>query len=353
MELKTLKEKKLSERESMERSRRSTLKWLAGFTAGILLSAKGKAQSETGEITNKNSKARDRLGELLPQRTLGRTGEGVTMLGVGGAHIGGMSERDAQETIELALAGGVRFFDTAEMYQSGGSETYYGKLLTPKYRDVIYLMTKSTAKNADDARRDLEDSLRRLNTDYLDLWQVHSVTTPQDSDDRVANGVFEVMAEAKASGKVRHLGCTGHHQPAGLLQALESNLFDVCQMPVNLADPNYSSFIDGVMPKLIEQNVGLLAMKSLANGGFFGGSSHGRHGDNPKIVPDLVSIAEAINFTWSLPVSVLITGANNPQQMQEKIELANSFSGMDEAQRQTLIDRVANLAGRTVEFYKA
>ncbi|MGF1588273.1 MAG: aldo/keto reductase [Pleurocapsa sp.] len=326
--------------------RRSVLKWLGGFTAGILLSTQANAQN--------NSPPSDRLGKLLPLRTLGRTGEAVTMLGVGGAHIGGMSsERDAQETIEIALEGGVRFFDTAESYQSGGSETRYGKLLTPQYRDVIYLMTKSTARNADDARLHLDGSLRRLNTDYLDLWQVHSVNNPQDVDGRVANGVFEVMAEAKESGRVRHLGFTGHYQPDALLRVMESDIFDTCQMPVNLADPNYSSFIKQVMPQLIKRDLGVLAMKSLANGGFFGGSSHGQSGDNPKIVPNRVSIAEAINFTWSLPVSVLITGANNPEQMQEKVALANSFTVMDEAQRQALIDKVADLAGTTVEFYKA
>ena len=331
----------------MDTSRRSILKYLGSFTAGILLASKANTRAEA-----ENSKS-DRLGKLLPQRTLGRTGEAVTMLGVGGWHIGRMSERDAQETIEIALQSGVRFFDTAESYQSGGSETRLGKLLTPKYRDVVYLMTKSMARTADDARRHLEGSLRRLNTDYLDLWQVHSVNTPEDASDRIANGVFEVMAEAKASGKVRHIGFSGHYQPEGLLKAMESDIFDTCQMPVNLADPNYSSFIKQVMPKLVEQNIGVLAMKSLANGGFFGGSSHGQHGTNPKIVPDRVSIAEAINFTWSLPISVLITGADNPAQMQEKIDLANSFINMDEQQRQALIGKVADLAGNTVEFYKA
>ncbi len=325
--------------------RRSLLKWLAGFTAGILLSSQTNAQ-------NKKLKS-DRLGQLLPLRTLGRTGEAVTMLGVGGWHLGELSERDAQESIEIALQGGVRFFDTAEMYQSGGSETRMGKLLIPKYRDVIYLMTKTTARNSQNARRHLEDSLRRLNTDYLDLWQVHAVKNPNDVDERITNGVFEVMAEAKESGKVRHIGFTGHHQPEAHLRVLEkSDIFDTCQMPINLVDPSYSSFIKQVMPKLVERNIGVLAMKSLANGGFFGGSAHGQHGDNPKIVPNRVSIAEAVSFTLSLPVSVLITGFNNPQQMQEKIALANSFVALDEQQRQDLIDKVADLAGRRVEFYK-
>ena len=325
--------------------RRSLLKWLGSFTAGLILASQTNAQEQQKS---------DRLGKLLPLRKLGRTGEAVTILGVGGAHLGGMGERDAQETIEIALEGGVRFFDTAEMYQSGGSETRMGKLLTPKYRDEIYLMTKTTARDAENARRDLEDSLQRLNTDYLDLWQVHSVNSPEDVSDRIANGVFEVMTEAKASGKVRHIGFTGHRQPEAHLKVLEeSDIFDACQMPVNLADPSYSSFINQTMAKLVERNIGVIAMKTLANGGFFGGSSHGQHGDNPKIVPNRVSIAEAINFAWSLPVSVLVTGANNPQQMQEKVDLASSFVAMSEQQRQDLIDKVADLAGTTVEFYKA
>ena len=330
--------------------RRSLLKWLGSFTAGLILASQTNAE----EQSNSDRPESDRLGKLLPQRTLGRTGEAVTMLGVGGAHLGGMSERDAQETIEIALKGGVRFFDTAQMYQSGGSETRMGKLLTPQYRDVIYLMSKTTARSAENARSDLEGSLKRLNTDYLDLWQVHSVNSPDDVSDRIANGVFEVMAEAKASGKVRHIGFTGHRQPEAFLKVLaESDIFDTCQMPVNLADPSYSSFIKQTMPQLVERNIGVIAMKTLANGGFFGGSSHGRHGDNPKIIPNRVSIPEAINFAWSMPVSVLVTGANKPEQMQEKVDLANSFVVMNEQKRQDLIDRVADLAGTTVEFYKA
>jgi uncharacterized protein len=326
--------------------RRSLLKWIGGFTAGILLSSQARQEGQ--------KEPKDRLGKLLPLRQLGRTGEAVTMLGVGGWHVGAMNERDAQATIETALERGVRFFDTAESYQSGGSETRLGKLLTPKYRDVVFLMTKTTASNAKIARQHLEDSLRRLATDYLDLWQVHAVESPEDVDDRITNGVLDVMREAKASGKVRYIGFTGHTQPSAHQRMLEkTDMFDTCQMPVNLADPSYKSFITGVMPKLIQNNIGVLAMKTLANGGFFGGSQHGQHGDNPRIVPERVSIAEAINFAWSLPISVLITGADNLNQMKEKIALADSFIEMEESQRQALIERVADLAGRKVEFYKA
>ena len=329
--------------------RRALLKWLAGFTAGIVLSTQTKAKSQS----QAKATTSDRLGKLLPQRSLGRTGEAVTMLGMGGWHLGRFSERDAQAAIEMALEGGIRFFDTAQMYQSGGSEALMGKLLVPQYRDDIYLMTKTAATTAKDTRRALEDSLRRLNTDYLDLWQVHTVENPGDVGNRIANGVFEVMAEAKAAGKVRHIGFTGHRQPAAHLKVLaESDIFDTCQMPVNLADPSYSSFIKQVMPELVRRNVGIIGMKSLANGGFFGGSSHGRHGSNAKIVPDRVTVADAINFAWSMPISVLVVGFDDLPQLQEKIDLANNFVTMNESDRDRAIALVADLAGRTVEFYK-
>jgi len=325
--------------------RRIFLKSLAGLTAGILLPRQ--------VFANKSEKSSDRLGELLPVRVLGRTGESVTMLGVGGWHIGRMNERHAQETIEVALEEGVRFFDTAESYQSGGSESRLGQLLTPKYRDVVFLMTKTTATDGDTAKRHLEESLRRLATEYLDLWQVHAVSNPEDVDNRINHGVLDAMVEAKESGKTRYIGFTSHTRPSAHLRVLEkTDVFDTCQMPANVADPSYESFIEGVLPKLVEHKIGVLAMKSLANGGFFGGSRHGEHGDNPRLVPHRVSIAEAIHFVWSLPVSVLITGPDNVEQMKEKIKLARSFIRMDEKQRQALVKKVADLAGQRVEFYK-
>ncbi|MDR4507186.1 MAG: aldo/keto reductase [Candidatus Brocadiaceae bacterium] len=329
--------------------RRSFLISLAGLTTGILLPGCKQKRSTTTEGTSS-----DRLGSLLPTRALGRTAEAVTMLGVGGWHIGRMSERDAQATIEVALEGGVRFFDTAETYQSGDSERYFGKFLTPKYRDKVYLMTKTTARDANTARRHLKGSLSRMKTDYLDLWQVHNLSSSEDTDERIQGGIFDVLLEAKESGKVRHIGFTGHARPSSHLRALDkTDIFDACQMPINLADPSYESFIEHVLPKLIERKIGVLAMKTLANGGFFGGSQHGEHGNNPKVVPDLVSIREAIHFVWSLPVSVLITGPDNPLHMKEKISLARSFAGMDEEQRKELVAKVAAMAGKRVEFYKA
>ena len=327
--------------------RRGFLKSLAGLTTGILLSSGGAEGQDT-------KPSRDRLGALLPMRKFGRIGETVTMLGVGGWHIGEMAEAEAQKTIETALAGGVRFFDSAESYQTGGSEERLGKLLIPKYRNEIFLMTKTTARDAVTARKHLEGSLKRLNTDQVDLWQVHAVRNPEDVNERIANGVFDVMVEAKNSGKARYIGFTGHTNPSAHQRVLfKSDIFDACQLPVNIADISYESFIEGVIPTLIEKNIGVIGMKSLANGGFFDGTKHGKHGPNPRLIPNQVSIEDAIRFVWSFPVSTLVTGPDNASQMQEKIDIAKAFSGMKEDERNKLIEKVADLAGTTVEFYKA
>ena len=319
--------------------RRTFVQW--ALTAGALLPGASTA-------------ARDRHGDVLPLRKLGRTGEEVTMLGLGGWHLGQMSERDAQQAVEAAMAGGIRFFDSAESYQGGGSERYLGRFLVPKYRDEVFLMTKTTAGTARGARRHLEDSLRRMNTEQMDLWQMHAIGSPTDVDARMRNGVWNVMEEALREGKTRFIGFTGHSNPAAHQHMLAlKTTAQTCQMPVNVADASYSSFSSTVLPKARAHGLGVIAMKTLANGGFFGGSQHGRHGPNPKVVPDRISIKEALHFVWSLPVSVVVTGPDNIGQLEEKIGLARSFDGMDEATRTRLIARVADMAGRTVEFYKS
>ncbi len=290
----------------------------------------------------------------LPKRPFGRTNESVTMLGLGGWHLGEMTERDAQATIERSMEGGVRFFDTAESYQRGGSERYLGKFLVPKYRDDIYLMSKTTATTAKNARRHLEESLKRLNVDQMDLWQMHAITSPKDVDQRLSAGVLDVMEQALAEGKTRHIGFTGHTDPAAHQRLLEvTDVFHTVQCPINVADVSYKSFAVNVLPIVVKRNMGVIAMKTLANGGFFGGSSHGQHGDKPRVIPNRISIEEAIYFAWSLPVSVIVTGADDIEQLNEKISLARKFSNLSQEKRMELIERVADMAGRDVEFYKA
>ncbi|WP_319482364.1 aldo/keto reductase [uncultured Draconibacterium sp.] len=329
-------------------NRRSFLKSLAGATAGISLASGSFAT---------NQETRDRLGEVLPKRKLGRTDEHVTMLGTGGYHVGWTTERDAQEVIEAALEGGVRFFDTAESYSSGTSEERYGKFLTPKYRDLIFLMTKSTGRDAKTVQEHLEGSLRRLKVDQIDLYQVHAISTPDDVDKRINNGVLDVLLKAKQDGKIKYLGFTGHQNPYAHTRMLEktesSDIFDAVLMPVNLLDASYYSFIENVMPKALDRNMGILSIKSLADGRFFSKKKEANWASDNPVIPNYVSIKEAMHFVWSLPVSVLISGNENATYMREKIALARSFSELPEKEKQTLIDKVKVLAqSGGVEYYK-
>ncbi|MCC5927664.1 MAG: aldo/keto reductase [Cyclobacteriaceae bacterium] len=333
-------------------NRRVFLKQMAGLTGAMLLPVMADSAKPKPEY--------DRVGELLPLRKLGNTGKKVTMLGVGGYHIGWTSERDAQEVMEVALEGGVRFFDSAESYGPHTSEIRMGKYLTPQYRDLIFLMTKTQAFDAKTARQHLEDSLRRLNTDYLDLWQVHSLYTPEDVDTRAQQGVLDVMREAKASGKVRHIGFTGHQDPAAHLRILEitkdENLFETVQMPVNVVDMSYHSFTRQIMPIATQRKMGILAMKTLADGRFFASkvvNDREVWTSTDPVVPGRVYLHEALFFAWSLPVSTLITGAENARLMREKIQIARQFTALKAKDRDKLIDKVADLASDgKVEYYK-
>ncbi len=329
--------------------RRKFLKLMSGITAGIILPVQ--------QISLAKSASSDKWGNLLPKRKLGITNKDVTMLGVGGYHISWPTEKAAQAIIETAIEGGVRFFDTAESYGPHTSEIRYGKYLTPKYREEIFLMTKSTAKDAKTMRSHLEGSLKRMKTDYLDLWQVHSVRDRNDVDDRMENGVFEVVMKAKEEGKVKHVGFTGHRDPKANLRVMENTtIFEATQMPINVIDANLDHFINTVLPVAIEAKLGILAMKTMSDGRFFGKKTQKSNvvweTDNPAI-PNCISIKEALYFVWSLPVSVIITGAESVEFMQEKIDLAKGFSSFTNSQRAKLISKVSDLAteGR-VEYYK-
>ncbi len=303
--------------------------------------------------------ASDKWGELLPLRKLGKTKEKVSMLGVGGFHVGWTSERDAQEIIETAIAGGIRFFDSAESYSKGESENRYGKYLVPKYRDDVFIMTKTGAKNGELALQHLEDSLRRMKCDYIDLWQVHALSTPDDVNKRIENEVLEVFEKAKAQGKVKHIGFTGHQNPFAHKQMLDKtqnyDLFETVQMPVNVIDSHFHSFIKNVLPQALDRNMGILGMKSLSDGRFF--SEKKRLGkiqweSKTPLIPDTLSVKEALYFVWSLPVSVLITGAENKILLQEKIDLARNFKQLNAEQRSELVERVFEKSGNAVEYYK-
>jgi len=334
-------------------NRRHFLQTLAAATTGLML------RRATGHATTPPADAppeTDALGKRLPQRRFGRTGAWVTMLGLGGAHVGRQNERDAQATIETAIAGGVRYFDTAESYQN--SEAFYGRFLTPKYRQHVFITTKTTASDAKTARAHLESSLQRMKIDTIDLWKIHSVRDTAEVDARLAQGVLDVFIEAKAKGRVRHIGFSGHYHPNThkhliTLMAERNNPLETCLMPINVIDPKYLSFIETVLPLLVKHQYGVVAMKSLSDGGFFQPKTIAGLDKPISVVPDRVSVREAVHFVWSLPVSVLISGPSNPEEFQQMIGFAREFEAMDENRRLALIERAADCAGTAVESYKS
>ena len=329
-------------------SRRDFLSSMSMLTAGLMLP------------WNAFGASKDKFGQILPLRKLGKTGEKVTMLGIGGYHIGWTEEKDAQAVIELAINSGIRFFDTAHAYGKGESETRFGKYLIPKYRDEIFLMTKSGATDYKTAKEELELSLKRLKTDQVDLWQLHSLNTPEDSENRINSGVLKAVEEALIEKKIKYAGFTCHQNPNAMLKMLEltkSGLFSTAQMPVNVLDANSDySFISSVMPELIKKEYGILAMKTLADGRFFAKKQLKEktiwETESP-VVPDYVSIEEAMQFTWSMPISTLITGAENAQLLQEKIDFAKRLIELKESDRLALISKIDKYPQPAkVEYYK-
>jgi aryl-alcohol dehydrogenase-like predicted oxidoreductase len=337
-------------------TRKDFLTMMAGLTAALMLPG---VLLNSEKIFATGSVSTDRLGKLLPLRRLGTSGPAITSLGAGGAHIADASEKDASAIIEKSLEEGIRFFDTAPFYGGGRSEERYGKYLTPKYRDVSFIMTKTMSRSKDGALKDLDRSLSRMKTDYVDLWQMHSLESPSDSENRIKNGVLDAFLEAKRKGKVRYIGFTGHSSYKAHIKMLElikkeGVKMNSAQMPINPADPHYESFVTNVVPQCVNAGIGVLAMKTLANGRFFGGNSGWRRTNvNVKpIVPNILSVEEVLGFVWSLPVTTLVSGLGNLKHVAQNASIARKTWKMNEAQLQKKIDAVKTLAGRDLEFYK-
>jgi len=306
----------------------------------------------------------DRHGTMLPLRQLIRNGEKVTAYSVGGWHLGNVAdEAEAERMVEMSMDMGVRFFDTARGYQNGGSEERMGRLLVPKYRDQIFVMSKSHARSGAQAREHLELSLKALNTEQLDLWQIHTFTTPQDVDQRIADGVLDVFLEAKEQGKTRYIGFTGHQSPHTHLYFLkwleERGLtLDTCQLPINVLDPSFESFQKQVLPVLLEKEYGVIAMKTMS-----GGSMMGKRIDTTPewiktdMIPDLVretgiTPAQLHQYVYSLPVSSLVSGCTTLAELEHNIGVLQNFKDLSDSDMQSLEKLVEPHAGLIVENYK-
>lgn len=278
----------------------------------------------------------------IPKRKLGQTGEMVTIIGLGGAHISmGPASKDesmALQIVHRAIEHGINFFDNAHSYGDGRSEVLMGKALKG-HREKIFLMSKSDKRNAKAAQAELDLSLKRLSTDYLDLWQFHNVTSVENTEQIFfKDGAMEVALKAKESGKIRYIGVTGHRDPTAHLRAIELYDFDTVQMPLNVVDRHYLSFEKQVLGKLVEKDIGVLAMKSLAMG---------------EIAKQKVfKVEDALRYVWSLPVSVLISGCDSPEVLDQNVASSKIFQPVSVDERVDILDRTEVHKGTGVERYK-
>lgn len=273
----------------------------------------------------------------IPYRTLGRTGEEVSIVGLGGAHIGMQdNENDSIRIIRTAIDNGINFMDNSWDYNNGNSEIRMGKALRDGYRSKVFLMTKIDGQTKKTATEQLDESLQRLQTDTIDLLQFHEVIRISDPE-RIfgPSGAMEAVLEAKKAGKVRYIGFTGHKSPDIHLKMLQTALvnhfiFDAVQMPLNIMDSHYQSFEKKVLPVLLGNNTGVLAMKPMCAGLVFSSN--------------VATAVECLHYAMSLPASVVITGCDSLPILQQAIEAARSFSPMSDQQRSALLSRTAKVA---------
>jgi predicted aldo/keto reductase-like oxidoreductase len=280
----------------------------------------------------------------IPRRPLGRTGVDVSAIGLGGYHLGTVkSERTAVRLVHEAIDAGITFMDNAWEYHDGRSERLLGKAIADR-RDRVFLMTKvcTHGRGARDAMRQLEQSLRRLHTDYLDLWQIHECVYENDPQRHfAAGGVVEALEQAKRQGKIRFHGFTGHKHPDIHRAMLDYEFpFDTCQLPLNCFDSGFRSFEQEILPLLIRRGIAPLGMKSMG-------------GDGRQIEQKVVSAPEALRYAMSLPVATTVSGIDSIKVLQQNLRVARGFKPMTKSAMVALRNRVADAAadGR-FELYK-
>jgi aryl-alcohol dehydrogenase-like predicted oxidoreductase len=281
------------------------------------------------------------LAAEMPTSTLGKSGLKVSKFCLGGFHMAKDGEANAVRIIHRAIDLGVTFFDSAHKYHNGLSDEYYGKALTGGRRQKILLMSKAQLRTRDEAMRQLEETLKRMNTDYLDLWQCHEVAR-HDEVDRIfgPNGSLEAFVLAKKQGKVRHIGFTGHHDYTVHQRLLTGyDGWETVQHPVNLIDPHYLSFIENFLPKAAAAGLGRIGMKSNAIGNI---TKH-----------SVASIPECLRFAWSHDIHTLVSGVESVEQLEQNVAACKSFQKMSPQEVSSLLDRTRRgPTGVKVETYK-
>jgi uncharacterized protein len=269
---------------------------------------------------------------------LGRTGEFVSRLGLGGSHIGKphLSAEQSVALIRRAIDGGVTFMDNCWDYNEGQSEERMGTALRHGYRERVFLMTKLDGRTKAVARTQLEQSLRRLRTDHIDLVQIHEVIRDSDPESCFApDGAIAALVEARDAGLIRYIGFTGHKHPDIHLAMLERARrhgfeFDTVQMPLNVMDAHFESFERRVLPVLLQRDIGVLGMKSMGSGDVL---------DSGVVTPQ-----ECLRYALSLPNTVVISGMDSMEVLESNLELVRNFEPLSEAERDALLVKTRSSA---------
>jgi aryl-alcohol dehydrogenase-like predicted oxidoreductase len=283
----------------------------------------------------------------MKYRTLGRTGEKVSAVGVGGFHLSldHVDEELATRIVRSAIDRGITFMDNSWDYNGGESERRMGRALAGGYRDEVFLMTKIDGRSKEAARRQLEESLRRLDTEQIDLVQHHELIR-FEGPDRIfrAGGAQEALLEAREEGKIRYIGFTGHKDPHVHLHMLDvaaqhGFAFDAVQMPLNVLDAHFRSFEKLVLPRLVRDGIGVLGMKSMADGSI--------------LESGVASAEECLRYALSLPTSVVITGIDSLEILDQAVRVASEFEPLTDDEREALLARTAGTAATgEVELFK-
>ncbi len=280
--------------------------------------------------------ADDESAKGLPTRPLGRTGVRVSILCLGGWHIGAVKDpAQAIKIMHAAVDHGLTFFDNAWDYHDGKSEEIMGQALAQGgYRQKVFLMTKNCERDARGTRKNLEDSLRRLRTDVIDLWQFHEINYDNDPDWVIEKGGLNEALKAQKEGKVRFLGFTGHKDPRIHLRMLGKHKWDTVQMPINICDYFYRSFARQVVPEALRQGTAPLGMKSL------GGGQPGR-----LVAARVCSAEEAIRYALSQDIVSLVTGIDSMNVLEQNLRIARGFKNMSDEEQKALREKVKEVAG--------
>jgi uncharacterized protein len=283
----------------------------------------------------------------VPLRTLGHTGEKVSMVGLGGHHIGRpvLSDEESIRLTRTALDSGINFLDNCWDYNDGVSEVRMGKALRDGYRQKAFLMTKIDGQTKKAATEQLNESLRRLQTDHIDLLQFHEVIREADPA-RIfgPGGGMEAALQAKKQGKIRYIGFTGHKSPDIHYKMLETAfahdfIFDAVQMPLNVMDAHFDSFEKKVLPVLVKHNIGVLGMKPM--------------GDGFILRSKTATATECLHYAMNLPTCVVITGCESPQVLQQAIDAARSFKPMSKGEVTALLAKTSSASAKgEFELYK-